>query len=461
MNETLLISVLAGWLIITQIIFIAFSPRRAVILAFLLGWMFLPPAGIALPGMPDLTKVSVTSLAVLIGIAFFDPLRYLSFRPRWIDVPMLVYCLAPIASSVSNQLGVYDGLSSAMRQTLLWGVPYFVARLYLTNFAALRELAVLTFVGGLIYMPLCWWEIRMSPNLNYHLYGFGGAGIEYVKELGVLGSRPRVFMGNALACGMFLSAACLSGIWLYSAAGLRRLGQYSTKPLVILLVITALLCKNLGALLILLMGAGVYLGWRNGFKSAALYAMIALPPAYMLIRASGSWAAEPLVTAVAQFHQRRAESLQTRLINEDMLAAKALQRPWFGWGGWGRNRIVNEQGQDITLIDGIWVNALGINGVIGLAALTLALLGPPLLFVRRYPAAAWGDPDITVGALLATLVVMSMVDNLFNGFPNPAFLLAAGGLVCVAASQPRDIAARIMQSRRTGAAAAYGWQVAP
>lgn len=458
MNTTLLVAVLVSWLVITQIIFIAAPPRRAVILAFLLGWMFLPPAGIALPGFPDLTKVSVTSLAVLIGIAFFDPLRYLQFRPHWIDLPMLIYCLVPIASSVTNQLGVYDGLSSALRQTLLWGVPYFIARLYLRNFAALRDLARLTFVGGLIYMPLCWWEIRMSPNLNYHLYGFGGSGIEYADELGVLGSRPRVFMGNALACGMFLTAACLSGIWLYGAAGLRRLGQWPVKPLLILLVLTAIGCKNLGALVILLMGVGVYLGWRNGFKALPLYVLIALVPTYMLVRATGSWAATPLVRAVAPFHQRRAESLQTRLDNENRLTAKALQRPWFGWGGWGRNRIVNEQGQDVTLIDGIWVNTLGINGIVGLTALTLAMLVPPFIFARRYPAMIWSNPDITVGALLATLVVMSMVDNLFNGFPNPAFLLAAGGLVCVVARQPRDIAARIVQSRQA-ATLNYGWQV--
>ncbi len=51
----------------------------------------------------------------------------------------------------------------------------------------------------------------------------------------------------------------------------------------------------------------------------------------------------------------RANSLRHRLNNEDMLLSRAFESPLFGWGGWGRNRVYDENGKDLTVTDGLWI----------------------------------------------------------------------------------------------------------
>ena len=122
-------------------------PRRAVLAGFLFAWLFLPVAEYQFKFLPELNKMTVTSISVLLGAALFDGTRMLNFRPRWFDVPIGVLCLAPVASSLANGLGVYDGLSECLRQVLRWGVPYVIGRLY---FSDLRGLAALAGTDSLV-----------------------------------------------------------------------------------------------------------------------------------------------------------------------------------------------------------------------------------------------------------------------------------------------------------------------
>ena len=64
------------------------------------------------------------------------------------------------------------------------------------------------------------------------------------------------------------------------------------------------------------------------------------------------------------------------LENDDMLIAKAMQKPLFGWGGWSRNRVFEESGRDMAVTDGFWILELGSNGCVGLISMTLAMLLP-------------------------------------------------------------------------------------
>src|SRR5688572_29315419 len=115
---------LFGWIPFVVALFVVLPPRRAVITAFLAAWLFLPMAGYKVPSLPDYTKMSATTLGVLMGAALFDADRLLSFRFRWIDIPMVVFCTTPAISSYLNNLGVYDGASEVVRHTIIWGLPY-------------------------------------------------------------------------------------------------------------------------------------------------------------------------------------------------------------------------------------------------------------------------------------------------------------------------------------------------
>ena len=152
------------------------------------------------------------------------------------------------------------------------------------------------------------------------------------------------------------------------------------------------------------------------------------PPTYMLAR-TGGWSAGGLVAVAELIDQDRAQSLQRRIRSETALTEKSLQRPLVGWGKWGRFLVKNEEGRKEGIIpDGFWLAALGSHGVVGLVSVTLAILLPGLLLLRRFPARFWGCREIGPAAALAVALTLWMCDNLLNAMRNPVFLLAAGGL---------------------------------
>ncbi|MGE5609503.1 MAG: O-antigen ligase domain-containing protein [Bacillota bacterium] len=419
---------LFGWMPVMLGLFALLPARRAVIAAFLIAWLFLPMAGYKLPGLPDYTKMTATCVGVLLGAAIFDAGRLFAFRPKWVDLPMAVWCLCPFASSLANGLGAYDGASAVLNQTIIWGLPYLIGRLYFTDLGDVRELAIGIFIGGLLYVPLCLYEIRMSPQLHTMIYGFHQHSFAQTYRWG--GWRPTVFMQHGLMVGMWMSMASLVGIWLWTSDTLKRLLGIPMAYLVPVLLVTTVLCKSAGALALLIVGIGALFAARWTRSSIFLWCLIAAPPLYMGLRASGQWTGEGLVSLSARvMSEQRAGSLKFRMDNEDMLAAKALQRPILGWGGWGRARVFDERGNDISITDGLWIIALGNHGVVGLMALTVSLLLPAVLLACRWPTTVWGTPTGSGAVALAMVTVLYMIDNIPNGMVNPIFTLVAGGAI--------------------------------
>ncbi len=113
--------VMFGWIPVVLILCALLPTRRAVIASFVIAWMFLPEYQYHIQGLPAYSKMSATCGGVLLAALFFDISKLLSFRPSWIDLPMVVWCLCPGASSLSNGLGLYDGVSAAFAQTVTVG----------------------------------------------------------------------------------------------------------------------------------------------------------------------------------------------------------------------------------------------------------------------------------------------------------------------------------------------------
>jgi O-antigen ligase len=133
----------------------------------------------------------------------------------------------------------------------------------------------------------------------------------------------------------------------------------------------------------------------------------------------------------------RAGSLTDRLGNEDLLTEHALKKPVFGWGAWGRWRVKDADGRDITVSDGMWIIVRGEKGLVGLTSVTLVILLPFLLLLMRVPARDWSQPAFAAPAAIATLLVLYSIDNLFNAMLNPLFILGAGGLSGLYVAFPR------------------------
>jgi hypothetical protein len=420
--------VIYGWIPAVLCIFSTLRPRRAVVVALIAAWLFLPVVEFQLPGLPNYTKMSATTVGLLLGSALFDPGRLAALRPRWFDVPILTWCLVPMASSLTNGLGPYDGLSMSLQQTINWGLPYLLGRAYFQALDDLRELALGIVIGGLLYVPLCLFEIRMSPQLNRMIYGFITPWIT-AKRYG--GWRPGVFLSNGLEVGMWMAASSLAGYWLWACGTLRSLSSWPVGPMIALLLVTAVLCKSTGALLLMIVGIAIlWVAARTGW-SLPVWVLVLAPPLYMATRASGVWDGRVLLDWTRQLtgDEDRVGSLWTRLYNENMLTLKALQRPVFGWGGWGRARVHNEAGDDVSITDGLWIIALGNHGVVGLAGVTATLLLPAALLLVRHPVRSWREPGVAPAAALAVLVALYMFDNLSNDMRNPIYLTVAGAVL--------------------------------
>jgi hypothetical protein len=439
---------LFGWIPVILLIFALLPPRRAVLTAFLFAWLFLPMAGYELRGLPDYTKRSATSLGVVLAMVIFHSEWLFALRPRWIDLPMTTFCvLCPFVSSLTNGLGVYDGCSMVLSYVTTWGLPYLIGRVYFTRLEHLRELAVAVVVGGLVYVPLCLFEMRMSPQLHRMLYGFmqGGWG-----EMAYGGYRPQVFMTNALELGLWMTATTTTGYWLWASDSVRHLRGYPFGWFVSALAVIAILCKVTGAWILLIGGVGLWFALRQTGSRWPAVALVLLPVLYITTRASGIWSGDQAVNlARICLNDRRAESLQFRMTNENLLAAHALQQPLFGWGGWGRNFVTDSSGRALTTVDGMWIVALGTHGIIGLIAFESSLLLPMTLLIRRYPVRAWRTPTLAPAAVLTTLINLYALDCLANAMVNPIYYLVLGGVTGTLATLARSRTSPQVGSGRT------------
>ncbi len=292
--------VLSCWMPAVLPLFSVMTTRRTVILAYILAWLFLPNGAFSLPGLPDYTKVTATSMGVVLGGLLFDPRPLFALRPGWHDIPMLILCACPFASSLTNDLGAYDGTSAVVSQLITFGLPYLVGRAYLNDPEGIRDLAIGIVVGGLIYVPLCLWEMRMSPQLQATLYGRG----RFMNAMRYGGYRPLVFMTDGLELGMWMAAAAMIAGWLWAGGGVKKVAGWAFGPLAAILLATAVLCKSTGAILQMFLGL-VVLWTSRRFRSALpALALAAVAPLYCGVRTFGLWDGRAAV-ALREFERRR------------------------------------------------------------------------------------------------------------------------------------------------------------
>ncbi len=432
------------WLPIVTFIFLQFSPRRAVIISFLVAWLFLPQrAGFVFSGIPDYTRISATCYSILLLTFIFDSKRIQYFKFSWLDLPMLILCICPFFSSITNGLGAYDGLSSTLSVTVQFGLPYFLGRIYLNNLSALNQLAKSIFFSGLIYLPLCLYEIRFSPQLHNMIYGYHAHSFAQTIRYGSF--RPTVFMIHGLEVGMWMMAVTLIGIWLWQAKVIKQIWSIPIIGLVVALIITFILVKSTGAYLYLIYGVFILFVAKKLRRSLALLILIITISVYLSFASTGNFStknAEPVLSAIAtNISTARAQSLEFRLENEELLIEKALERPIFGWGGWGRNRVYdyNWRGElvDVSVTDSLWILTYGQRGLVGLVSLYTAFFVPVLIFtIKRYPARYWFHPQVAPTASLVVVITLYMLDNLLNAQFNPIFVLICGGVTGLVIAVP-------------------------
>lgn len=418
-----------------------FDPARAFVLAVLGGFLFLPElTEIDLPLLPALTKHSVPILSVLLFWPLFrppgptgitGPARSLLAGSPVMVLATLGLALGALATVVANGdrlfygptvlpgMRLYDGLSQIL-STLILVLPMLLARRFLARPEDHLLLLRLLCFAALGYSLLALFEVRMSPQLNNWTYGFFPHS--WIQHYRGGGWRPIVFMIHGLVLSIFFCMAILA------AAGLFRIERDRRRMFLLAclwLILTLVLSKSLGALLIMLMILPVvlFLGVRGQLIGACLIAGLML--SYPVARSAGVIPIDWILKTAHDFDPARAQSFEFRVVNEERMLAKAEERPILGWGGWGRSRVFDPvTGADISTADGEWIIVLGVGGWVRYI-LEFGLLCLPLVFLLRNQKRYGIGMESSV---LALMLSANILDLLPNSSITPITWLVAGAL---------------------------------
>ena len=157
--------------------------------------------------------------------------------------------------------------------------------------------------------------------------------------------------------------------------------------------------------------------------------LAALVILYPITKVNGIFPEKEIISVISQYNPERAQSLQFRFQNENEMLAHALERPYFGWGNWGRNRIYSDwDGRDLSVVDGRWIGELGTNGWTGFI-LCYAILLTPLYYARKTFKYIKEPKDQVFFAALALILAVCVMDSIPNTGMGPIHLFLAGILL--------------------------------
>ncbi|MAC81914.1 MAG: hypothetical protein CML66_28110 [Rhodobacteraceae bacterium] len=419
--------------------------RTALVWSLLLGYLFLPSRfGINLPGLPPLEKRSVAALAILAGLLLFLPNR----TPRLAalnDQPLLenhnrlfAWVFFGLAAGLFLNMGLtiatnqtsytigekflaamrpWDFVSMASAITFTM-IPFFLGRRYLARPEDHRYLLKCLVISGLIYSVLVVFEIRMSPQLHRWIYGyFQSDWVQHFRN----GFRPIVFLNHGLAVGFFLFSTVFAALALARSTQVGTHWKWGLAATWLLLVL--LISRNLGATAIaLLLLALLFLGRRFALFMVTVITLTFL--LYPAVRQTNLIPLSEIASTAGKISADRMQSFQFRLDNEDLLLARAAEKPVSGWGSWGRPRVYNDKGRDISVTDGLWIIVLGERGWLGyicfFGLLTLPLLALPRVRKRKE------IPIETVA--MAVIMAGNLIYLIPNSTLSPIAWLMAGAL---------------------------------
>ncbi|WP_298976344.1 O-antigen ligase family protein [uncultured Roseobacter sp.] len=397
------------WPIVALILFKRLSLPLAICWSIIAGYLLLPfGPRLDLPLLPQFDKHSIPVLAVTLFVLLRVSRDAVSgtrgqqvaaspvltgWLPRHPAGRLLFFCLAlsTVMTVVTNGdrlvygslaipgLRTYDIFSNLMTLVITL-LPLLVARKCLATDDAHKDLLMVLALAGFAYAFLVLYEVRMSPQLNNIVYGYYPAS--WRQNIRGDGFRPLVFIRHGLWLSIFMACALMAAI------AYMRVSAPEKKPrlwaMIIWIALALLLSKSMTSLIIVTFLAPVILIFtaRMQVLVAAIIAITVL--LYPMLRGSGLVPTDQVVQVIEKINPQRANSLQFRFNNEDILLEKANDRPLFGWGGWGRFRVYDSRGRDVSTTDGRWTISIGGEGWFGyLSRFGLLTIPIVLMMLRR------------------------------------------------------------------------------
>jgi O-antigen ligase len=428
-------------------LFFVLRPERAALVTIFGGLLFLPElTWFKFPLLPPLGKQTIPYFAALIGFTLRAPKRVWRLpRERWVTLVTLGFIADGIGIALTNGdpliygiwrkidlpgLTIKDGMYVALSSIFRVAIPFFMGGVLVRDLKDLEDLFRFVVKVGLIYAFLALLEVRLSPQLHNWVYGYHQHDFQQVLRFG--GYRPTVFLAHGLAVGLFFAVCVLSATMLTRQAP-RKIWGMSAKTAALIFAAVLILCKSTGAIVYGAICAPLMLLGSAKVQQRVATGIALIVLLYPSMRESDVFPTAAVLSLAEVAGQDRADSVAFRFRNEDLLLKKARQRPWFGWGEYGRNEVYDDAGRPTTTTDGEWIIALGIAGFTGFLTWFGLLIIPLFLTARRIRRA--GDrAERRLLAATSLIVAVTALDLLPNSlYSNYPFLLS-GALLSASAS---------------------------
>ncbi|MGY6633926.1 MAG: hypothetical protein ACXIU8_09290 [Alkalilacustris sp.] len=439
----LVFGVLAG------LAFRALPVRRAILLVFLGGWVVLPVGvypdtidgvafawwitGAAVPSDMLLTKAWVAPVTALVWAVVVDGRAVLRWRPCVVDLPLAVWCLAPIAGGLTSGDPDPHPLVASAYLLGAWGAVWILGRVWFADAAGRVCLLKGLALAGLACLPFALLEGTTAPWL--HTAAFDAHPFQLIGHDRPFGARPLGFFEDGNQYALWVALSAVAAVWVaISGASGGRPALWACVAVVVVAMAAA--TQGRGALLLSVLALVILVGWQVrlvlglGGVVVGLAALAAavhvsgLVPVYQIVR--GTEVGRHLLTGLRDLGLG---SFAWRIGQDARALELVMEAPWTGAGRWDWSHPSG------TRPWGLWLLAAGQFGVPAVAAASVALAAPALArlrgwrgrMVRRAEAAA---------VPLALIVLAAMADAWLNAWLFFPAIMAAGAL---ARAVPADL----------------------
>jgi hypothetical protein len=426
---------LFAWPIVAAAMFMRMRLETATITSLFAGYLLLPSGlGVDLPLLPPFDKANITVLSTFLLCLAKGGVPKRGSIGILLPILAAAYVLAPVGASFGNSYELRIGSLSLPGYYLLDGIKgginnliqltaFYIGMRYLSSSNGRVQVLKASVGAMLLYSLPMLVEARLSPQIHRWVYGYAPYG--FAEQVRWGGYRPAVFLPQGLMLALFVAMALVAACVLARA----RIKVFSLPPWVpaAYLVPILLLCKTLGAVIyaIALVPLAMFARPRFNVKIAAFILIFVC--AYPALRTQQLIPIESMVGAANNISKDRADSFVVRITNEKLLMAKANQKPLFGWGGWGRNRIYDVwESKDITITDGGWIiffGAFGWFGYLGLFGMFAVAAFRANSFIKRAE-----EQDAKIVSALALMLAMNIADMLPNANLTPLTFVIAGSI---------------------------------
>ena len=425
-----------SWPIFVLWSLIRYPVKKAIFISIVLSTLLLPSAFDAnLPFLPPLDKDNIAGLSIVLFLLLLRK-KFKIFQPGLSTKLFIAYFIVIgitvelntmpiiIGSKYLPGLTHHDTFSLIIR-LIIYTMPFYLGRYFSTSLRDTELFLKIMVVTALVYTLPILFELKMSPQLHYIAYGYQPS--QFVQEIRENGYRPMVFVGHGLGLAFWMSTCVLAA----SALLKNKIRATILSPLALIcyLFVILIFCKTWSATFYALLGMIFILKSRPATQVKWSLILAALVILYPVTKVNGIFPEKEIISVVSQYNPERAQSLEFRFQNENEMLAHALERPYFGWGNWGRNRIYSKwDGRDLSVVDGRWIAELGTNGWVGFMVCYLIFL-TPLYYAHKSFKYIKEPKDQVFFAALAVILTICVLDSIPNTGMGPMHLFLAGVLL--------------------------------